>query len=72
MDNFFSSICRIFDCGNELKTPFQGGLDGTPLVVVEVFGIRSRNLERVGCGGFIVAVIIEVVLIIMFLNFWFL
>jgi hypothetical protein len=50
----------------------QGSLDDTPLIVVEVFGVRSRNLESVGCGNFIVAVIIEVVLTVMFLNSWFL
>jgi hypothetical protein len=47
-------------------------LDDTPLVVVQVFGVRSRNLERVDCGDFIVAVIIEVVLTVMILISWFL
>ena len=54
-----------------MESPFQGGLDDTPLVVVEVFGVWSRNLERVGCGDFIVAFVTVVVLLVMFLNSWF-
>jgi hypothetical protein len=71
-DDFYSSIRRILDCGSALESPFQGGSDDTPLVVVEVSSVRSRNLERVGCGDFIVAVIIVVVLTVMILNSWFL
>jgi len=37
-----------------LESLFEGGLDDTPLVVVEVFGVRRRNLERVAFRDFIV------------------
>ena len=39
--------------------PFEGGSDDSPLVVVEVFGVRRRNLERVAFRNFIVVLDLE-------------
>ncbi len=64
--------CCVTSCLQITWRPIQGGSDDTPLVVVEDFGVCRQNLERVGCGNFIVAVIIVVVLTVMYLYSWFL
>ena len=51
-----------------MDSPFHGGLNGTPLVGGEVFGESGRCLECVGCGDFIVALVLLDFFIVIVAN----
>jgi hypothetical protein len=44
-----------------LKISFYGGSNDTPQVGVEFFGRSDRGLECVGCGDFIVVLVLDVI-----------
>ena len=59
-DDIFASNRRSLEWRKAFESSFNFGCFDTPLIVVEVFGVLRRNLERVACGDFIVVPVVDV------------
>ncbi len=60
-DDIFRSVDQMVKRRHSLESPFHGGSNESPFVVVEFFCRFVRGLECVGLGDLIVGVVIDAV-----------